>query len=84
MLTVVNIVKGDYNFMPITIAPKGCELRVRKVGTDDKVKKHLMEMGITEGSTITLLSSVGGNVILLVKESRLCLDRGLAGKILVA
>lgn len=70
--------------MPITIAPKGQELYVRKVGADEKVKKHLMELGITEGSKVTLLSSVGGNVILAVKEGRLCLDRNLAGKILVA
>lgn len=70
--------------MPITIAPCGQELKVRKVGADDKVRKHLMEIGICEGSSITLLSSVGGNVIVVVKEGRLCLDRGLAGKILVA
>ena len=33
---------------------------------------------------ITLLSSSGGSVIVIVKEGRLCLDRTLAGKILVA
>ncbi len=70
--------------MPITIAPCGRELKVRKVGADDKVRKHLMELGICEGSTLTLLSSAGGNVIVVVKEGRLCIDRNLAGKILVA
>lgn len=33
---------------------------------------------------MTVLASDGGNVILLVKEGRLCLDRGLASKIIVA
>ena len=70
--------------MPISIAPAGAELTVRKVGADEKVKKHLQEMGITVGSKITLISSTGGNVIVIVKEGRLCLDRTLAGKILVA
>ena len=70
--------------MPIAIAPKGCELEIRKVGADDKVKKHLQELGIAVGSKITLVSSTGGNVIVVVKEGRLCLDRVLAGKILVA
>ncbi len=70
--------------MPIAIAPAGAELQIRKVAADDKVKKHLHEMGICEGSKITLISSTGGNVIVIVKEGRICLDRTLAGKILVA
>ena len=70
--------------MPIAIAPFGTELEVRKIGAEEKVKKHLRELGICEGSKITLISSSGGNVIVIVKEGRLCLDRTLAGKILVA
>ena len=70
--------------MPISIAPEGAELKVRKVAADEKVKKHLHELGICEGEKITLISSIGGNVIVIVKEGRLCLDRTLAGKILVA
>ena len=70
--------------MPIHIAPGNVELTIRKVGAEDKKKKHLQELGICEGSKITLLSSSGGSVIVIVKEGRLCLDRTLAGKILVA
>ena len=70
--------------MPIHIAPGNVELTIRKVGADDKTKKHLQELGSCEGSKITLLSSSGGSVIVIVKEGRLCLDRTLAGKILVA
>lgn len=70
--------------MPIAIAPAGAELEVRKVGADEKVKKHLQELGISVGSKIKLLSSSGGNVIVIVKEGRLCIDSTLAGKILVA
>ena len=70
--------------MPIAIAPTGTELLVRRVTADDKVKKHLHEMGICEGGKITLISSSGGNVIVIVKEGRVCLDRTLASKILVA
>ena len=70
--------------MPIAFAPSGRELKIRKLGADEKTKKHLQEMGIIEGSNITLLSSIGGNVIVVVKEGRLCLDRTIAGKILVS
>lgn len=70
--------------MPIAIAPSNQELVVRKIGAEEKTKKHLQELGITVGSTITLISSTGGNVIVVVKEGRLCLDKNLASKILVA
>ncbi len=70
--------------MPIALAPEGKELEIRRVGADDKVKKHLQEMGISVGGKIVLLSSAGGSVIVVVKEGRLCLDRSLASKILVA
>ncbi|MDE6504590.1 MAG: ferrous iron transport protein A [Clostridia bacterium] len=70
--------------MPIALAPSNTEMTVRKISAEDKVKKHLQELGITVGGRITLLSSVGGNVIVVVKEGRLCLDRTIAGRILVS
>lgn len=41
-------------------------------------------MGITAGGKITILSSAGGSVIVAVKEGRLCLDKSVANKIIVA
>ena len=41
--------------MPVYIAPRGAELQIRKIGADDKTKKHLQELGITEGGKKTLL-----------------------------
>lgn len=70
--------------MPVTIAPCNKEFEIRKVGAEEKVRKHLHELGIAEGGKITVLSSSGGNVIIVVKEGRLCLDRNIASKILVA
>ncbi len=70
--------------MPIAFAPAGKELEIKKVGAEDSVKHHLQELGISVGGKITLISSSGGNVIVVVKEGRLCLDKNLAGKILVA
>lgn len=70
--------------MPISLAPSGHELLITKVKVDVKVKKHLMEMGISEGNKVTLISSSGGNIIVVVKEGRVCLDKDLAARILVA
>lgn len=70
--------------MPIILAPKGKELIITKIITDDKTKKHLESLGITINSTIKVVSSTNGNVICVVKDGRLALDRDVAVKILVA
>ncbi len=70
--------------MPLALAPFNQELTIRRVGAEEKTKKHLQEMGIAEGQKVTVLSSTAGNVILVVLEGRVCLDKQLASKILVA
>ena len=70
--------------MPVSIAPLNVVMRVTKVAADEKVKKHLESLGITIGSNITVLQASAGNVILIVKDGRLALDKTLANKIFVA
>lgn len=70
--------------MPLVMAPFNKEMEIKKVSAEDKTRKHLMEIGITEGSKITLVSGSAKGVIVIVKEGRLCLDGELARKILVA
>ncbi len=70
--------------MPLTLAPEAEALRVVKVLTEEKTRKHLESLGITVNSTLKILSRSGGSIILAVKEGRLALDRDVATKILVA
>ena len=70
--------------MPLALAPEGQELRVIKVLTDDKTKKHLEILGITISSTLVILAHNGGSIICKSKDGRLALDRTLATKILVS
>lgn len=70
--------------MPIALAPINQELKVVKVLADDKTKKHLESLGILVNSSLTIVSSVNGGVVVAVKEGRLALDRSIASKILVA
>lgn len=69
--------------MPIVIAPINREVKILKVLTDDKTKKHLESLGITVNGKVTVISSSGGTVVIMIKDSRLALDRNLATKILV-
>lgn len=70
--------------MPIVIAPLNVELSIVKVLSDEKTKKHLQSLGVAVGGKISVLSSNGGNVVVIAKGVRLALNRDVASKILVA
>lgn len=70
--------------MPLVFAPTGRDLRIVKIMTEDKTKKHLESLGITIDSTINIISQSGGSVICMIKDGRLALDKEMAKKILVA
>ncbi len=70
--------------MPIGLAPINVEMKVVKILTDEKIKKHLQSLGILVNSSITVISSINGGVVVAIKEGRLALDRSIASKILVA
>ncbi len=70
--------------MPIVIAPVNTELRIVRILTDEKTKKHLESLGIVVSGNITVLSSSGGNVVCKIKEGRIALDRDVSTKIFVA
>lgn len=70
--------------MPLIIAPIGQKLRILKIITDKKTKKHLENLGITINSEICIISQSGGSSICLIKNGRLAIDKNLATKILVA
>lgn len=70
--------------MPLIIAPMNVDLKIKKILVDDKLKKHLESLGITIDSTIRIIDNVGGNLVIIVKNVRLALDKGIASKILVA
>ncbi|MCR5828956.1 MAG: ferrous iron transport protein A [Lachnospiraceae bacterium] len=69
--------------MPILYANQGEENIIRKVGGSAEVKRHLEDLGFTPGAVVTLVSSLGGNVIVKIKESRIALDKEMAGKVMI-
>ena len=69
--------------MPLTVADTGEELIIRRIGGSPEVKRHLEDIGFVVGSPVMILSKIGGNVIVNVKESRIALDGRMAQKIFV-
>lgn len=69
--------------MPLTLANAGEENLIRKVGGNPEMKKHLEDMGFVAGGNVTVVSTIGGNLIVNVKESRVAISREMAGKIMI-
>ncbi len=69
--------------MPLVIAPFNQVLKIVRIMTDDKTKKHLENLGITVNGEITVLSSSGGSTVCKVKEGRIALDSNVSTKIFV-
>lgn len=70
--------------MPIRMAPIGEEVEIKRVSVDEKVKRHLEDLGLSVGQKIVLLSVSGGAVIIKVKDGRLALDAKMASGLFVA
>lgn len=70
--------------MPLIFAPINVLLRVVKMHVDDKLKRHLENLGISVNSELEVLSQSGGSVICRVKDGRIALDRDMATRIFVA
>ena len=48
-----------------------------------EVKKHLENLGFVAGGEVTIISSLGGNVIVNVKETRVAISEEMARKIMI-
>lgn len=69
--------------MPLTLANVGEESIVRKVSGTPEVRKHLEDLGFVAGGAVTVVSSLGGNIIVKVKESRVAISEEMARKIMI-
>ena len=69
--------------MPLTVADTGAEYVVKRIGGKPEVRQHLENLGFVVGSVVSLINSIGGNVIIKVKESRVAISQEMATKIMV-
>ncbi len=69
--------------MPLVFAQKDQPHIIRKIGGSSEVKKHLEDLGFNVGGEVSVVSQLGSNLILKVKESRVAVSEELARKIMV-
>ena len=69
--------------MPLSYAEHGQPQIIRKIGGSPEVKKHLEDLGFNVGSEVCIVSALGGNLIVKVKESRVAVSDEIAKKIMI-
>lgn len=69
--------------MPLFLTDTGEETIIKRVSGSPETKKHLEDLGFTVGSAVTVMNTIGGNLIVKVKESRVAISKEMAAKIMV-
>ena len=69
--------------IPLNVAAVGEPLIIRKIGGSPEIKKHLEDLGFNIGSEVLVVSTLDGNLIVKVRESRIAVSNELARRIMV-
>lgn len=69
--------------MPLTMARPGERVTIHKITGKDEVRQHLAELGFVVEEPVTVVSELGGNLIIQVKDSRVALDKTMANRIMI-
>lgn len=69
--------------MPLAMVKTGEKNVIKKVGGKDKTKKFLENLGFVTGESVIVVSEIGGNIIVNVKDSRIAIGKDMARKIIV-
>ncbi len=69
--------------MPLTLAVPGEEYIIKRIGGNAEVRAHLQNLGFVSGAAITVVCSMGGNLIINVKNARVAVSKEMAQKILI-
>lgn len=69
--------------MPLTMVREGVPNVIRRIGGKEETRRFLENLGFVSGGTVTVVSVIGGNMIVNVKESRVAIGKDMANKIMV-
>ena len=69
--------------IPLIVADIGEENIIKKIGGNPEVKKHLENLGFVVGGSVTVITSLAGNLIVNVKDARVAISKEMASKIMV-
>lgn len=69
--------------MPLTMAKVGEKHIIKKVGGLDETRKFLNNLGFVTGSSVEVVSTIDGNMIVNIKDARVAINNDMAKKIMI-
>ena len=69
--------------IPLNYAAPEEESVIRRIGGTPEVRKHLEDLGFVVGSSVRVITSLNGNVIVKVRETRVAISDEMARKIMI-
>lgn len=67
--------------MPLTMTRPGTQVTVSAIKGRDNTKRFLENLGFVEGTKVMVISELGGNVIVNVKDARVAISKAMASRI---
>ena len=69
--------------MPLSMMKAGEPGTIKRIGGRGDTRRFLENLGFVAGSMVTVISHMGGNIIVNVKDSRIAIGKDMANKIMV-
>ena len=69
--------------MPLTMVRPGESGLIKKVGGKLETRQFLENLGFLPGSSVSVITRIGGNVIVEIKGARVAVNSDMAAKIMV-
>ena len=69
--------------MPLFLAEQGIPQTVMRVGGTAEARQFLENLGVTIGSSITVISNTTSGLIVNIRETRLAISHEMATKIII-
>ncbi|WP_347707809.1 FeoA family protein [Eubacterium sp. 1001713B170207_170306_E7] len=69
--------------MPLSMARMGEPVRIMKINGKEETKRFLNSLGFVIGDNVTVVSQLGGNMIINVKDTRVAIDKSMANRIMI-
>lgn len=69
--------------MPLSMVNVGEKKQVLKINGKDDTQRFLENLGFVQGSEVTVISEIGGNMIVNIKDTRIAIDKAMANRIMV-